>query len=410
MSSTHQEPKYKLGAFGFLILYQAVLIGSIQTVPILTPWISEELPALEGLIGLFVSWVVLSALLCSGLIIVMLRRVEAVRGALISLMTVILGLAVLIISEGIFGFLIAGFLLGLSYSALNPIGSQIVSSMGEPRRSNFLFSIKQSSVSIGAGTAGLLLPPLAALTSWHISLGSIIVLALLVIAFGILMRPSVTPVSRVTNYPLRLADLLPLSGFLLFVRNPEGKRLAFASMTFALAQYGIMAVYVVWASGSLKLDAGMAGLLFFVVMMAGIFGRVFWGYVADFVNPSRVLVLQLASASLCSLFMAIAPTGVDIVLLFGFSGILGFVAMSWSGILLSEVARVGSSMGDPRQGIIDMTSGVQVLFYIGGLIGPSLLSIVYLNTGSFSLGYIIISMLFVISIWFYCGKPNVETQ
>ncbi|MDB4022080.1 hypothetical protein N8348_02590 [Litorivicinus sp.] len=171
-----------------------------------------------------------------------------------------------------------------------------------------------------------------------------------------------------------------------------------------------MEVYVVWASGSLKLDAGMAGLLFFVVMMAGIFGRVFWGYVADFVNPSRVLVLQLASASLCSLFMTIAPIGVDIVLLFGFSGILGFVAMSWSGILLSEVARVGSSMGDPRQGIIDMTSGVQVLFYIGGLIGPSLLSIVYLSTGSFSLGYIISSMLFVISIWFYCGKPNVEMQ
>lgn len=396
---------YGLSAFGFLILYQATVVGSVQTIPVLTPWIAQSLPSLQGLIGLFVSWVILAALLCSGFVAAMLRHFEAVRAGLMSAVVMALGLVTITFSESFISFVAAGFCIGLAYAVVNPVGSQIVAGLGQDGRNNVLFSIKQSSVSIGAGSVGLLLPWAAQWLGWHLAIGFMVLVSTVVVGIGWVVRPrSVTVTFERPRVGLR--DLIPLSAVVAFIRHPEGKRLAFASMTFALTQYGTMAVYVVWLWGSLQIDPETAGQLFFVAMAGGICGRLFWGYWADLRKPAQVLKLQMGAGVVCALVMAALPQGTPMIWLWVFSALLGFIPMSWSGILLSEVTRAGKVADDPRKGIIAMTSGVVVLFYMGGLTGPAILSAVYLLTGSFRLGFVIFSILFAISLWLYCRRTG----
>ena len=394
---------YGLSAFGFLILYQASVVGSVQTIPVLTPWIAQSLPALQGMIGFFVSWVILAALLCSGFVAVALHRAEAVRAGFVSIVVMAGGLAAITFSESFLSFVFAGFCIGLSYAVVNPVGSQIVAGLGKDGRNNVLFSIKQSSVSIGAGGAGLLLPPAADWLGWHWAIGFMVVVTTVIAWFGWLARPRDVTI-KFNRARISLRDLIPFSAVVAFVKHPEGKRLAFASMTLSLTQYGTMAVYVVWLWGSLHVEAEVAGQMFFVAMMGGIAGRLFWGYLADLSQPARILKLQMTTGAVGALAMAFMPSTIEHVWLWIFSAVLGFVPMSWSGILLSEVTRAGKSASDARQGIITMTSGVVVLFYMGGLTGPAIMSAVYLLTESFRLGFAIFAVLFVVSLLLYSRR------
>lgn len=388
--------QYGFGAFGFLMGYQAAVVGSVQTIPVLTPWIAQSLPALQGLIGFFVSWVILSALMCAGAVAAILRQSEAVRAGAISLAVMAFGLSLITFSETFVSFAVAGLCIGVGYAVVNPVGSQIVAGLGQQSRNNVLFSIKQSSVSIGAGGVGLLLPWVADWAGWHAAVGCMVLVSITLVAIGWQVKPALHA-SLAGRPRLSLRDLIPISAIKPFVAHPEGKPLAFASMTLSLTQYGTMAIYVVWLWGSLDVAPETAGQMFFVAMAGAILGRLVWGYLADLSRPAVILQMQMLTGAMSALIMAWLPSDIWHGWLWLFSAFLGFVPMSWSGILLSEVTRAGMQTKDPRAGIIAMTSGVVVLFYLGGLTGPALLSLVYLTFGSYSPGFVLFAGLFLTS-------------
>lgn len=332
---------------------------------------------------------------------VLLKRIGAITGAILSLWLLAIGITGLIFIKEITLFLLAGFFIGLAYSLVTPVGSQIISDLGDTRRSNFLFSIKQSSVSIGAGGAGLALPFLSNHFGWHLALTSILFLVVAMLLTGYSIKSGEPKSINVRNEHFSYRELLPISGLFVFLRHPLGKRLALASLVFALGQYGIMAIFVVWVWDQLDLGASLATQLFLVVMSFGIFGRVFWGYIADKIGAKSVLTLQLLFSCLCCIFMGLLPKHPNLILLLLFSASLGFIAMSWSGLLLSEVTRAGNMQKNRSMGVIEMTAGVQILFYAGGLLGPSLLSSSYILTGSFQSGHFLIAALFGVSLVAY---------
>jgi hypothetical protein len=59
--------------------------------------------------------------------------------------------------------------------------------------------------------------------------------------------------------------------------------------------------------------------------------------------------------------------------------------MSWSGALLSEVAQIGAARSG-SEGTLRVTAGSMVFGYLGGLLGPALLSLSAALTDSYAGG------------------------
>ena len=54
--------------------------------------------------------------------------------------------------------------------------------------------------------------------------------------------------------------------------------------------------------------------------------------------------------------------------------VLGLGPMGWSGLLLAEIARIGNQTGG-LSGVVTATSVNMIFAYMGGLLGPALLSL-----------------------------------
>lgn len=103
-------------------------------------------------------------------------------------------------------------------------------------------------------------------------------------------------------------------------------------------------------------------------VLAGVAGRLGWGFVADRVAAPRLLLLGIAllmavAAGLMSLFTAAWPVGAIAAVVI----LLGATASGWNGVFLAEIIH------DVRPAEVGLaTSGSMMFAYMGTVLGPSL--------------------------------------
>jgi MFS family permease len=280
-------------------------------------------------------------------------------------------LALLIAASGYWpALVVAALLLGIGYGPTPPAGSRILAASAPPRHRTLIFSIKQAGAPAGGALAGLIVAPVAARFGWQLAL-------LLTIVAGSLSAAAISPLrammdtERDRSRSIHPRAILNYRNFLVPLAAVRGDVLLISitalAMSFSLVQGTLFSFSVTYLTRR-GLSLERAGLAYACLQAAGVFARVFLGWLADRTGrPAHNLTAQayVAAATVCA--YAYMPLDASFALIAAIATACGFFAASWNGIYMAEVARLS-----PPEQISDATAGSGMFTFMGYVAGPSL--------------------------------------
>jgi MFS family permease len=292
--------------------------------------------------------------------------------------------------------LVAG-LVSMGATVSTPASSQILARYAPARWAPLVFSVKQAGVPLGVALAAFLAPILTTWVGWR---GASLILAAtaLVIAFALEPCRQEFDKDRKPRHPLTLSSARET--FLAVLDRPGLRMLA----TTAFAFIGLQAVYtnftVVYLAQELGYGLEEAGASLAVATLVAAPGRIVWGWVSSvFISP-RILLVGLAVG------MSIGAVGMGFYdRTWGHLAVMlpliciSATALSWHGVLLSEVARQS-----PPSEVGRLTGGVLAFGTAGQIAFPLLFWLGYL-LGDYRGAYIIIAVPAVFAALFLLRAP-----
>jgi predicted MFS family arabinose efflux permease len=136
-------------------------------------------------------------------------------------------------------------------------------------------------------------------------------------------------------------------------------------------------------------SVSVAGGALSVAMVAGIFGRLFWGVLADYgFSPRTVLGLLGIMMAVCAALITLIDAGWPIGLIYVLAFLFGASAVGWNGVYLAEVARIApAGLAGPATGASLATTYTGVVFL------PSIFWLTHAITHSYMPGFIFVGLL-----------------
>jgi predicted MFS family arabinose efflux permease len=343
---------------------QCVVSMLSMTPPVMANQIALSLGLSPQIAGIYVGLVYAGAILSSSFSASLITRLGPLRTSFVCVVTGGAGLALLAVPH-LTASLLATAIIGLSYGPLTPASSHVLARYRSGAGMAFMVSVRQTSVPMGGVLAGFVAPPLVLGLGWN---AACVVIGGVTAALGAVLWISL---SIVRNEP---PDKPHGHGASLFepvrfiFRSPGLTSLAASSVVYAAMQLVLSSFLVVYLTSAAGLDLVLAGVLLSASQLAGVAGRLGWGFVADRVASPRLLLLGIAllmaiAAGLMSLFTAAWPVGAIAAVVI----LLGATASGWNGVFLAEIIR---DVSPAEVGLA--TSGSLMFTYLGIVLGPSL--------------------------------------
>lgn len=343
---------------------QCVVSMLSMTPPVMASQIAHSLGLSPKITGVYVGLVYAGAILSSSYSASLITRLGPLRTSCICVVTAGAGLALLSIPH-LAASLLATAIIGLSYGPLTPASSHVLARYRSGPGMAFLVSVRQTSVPMGGVLAGFVAPPLLLGLGWNsacVFIGGTIAVLGAVVWIGVSVVRNELPDEPHGHS----ASLFEPVRFIF--RSPGLASLATSSVFYAAMQLVLSSFLVVYLTSAAHLDLVVAGALLSASQLAGVMGRLGWGYVADRVASPRLLLLGIAllmavAAALMSLFTAAWPVGAIAAVVI----LLGATASGWNGVFLAEIIR------DVRPAEVGLaTAGSMMFAYMGTVLGPSL--------------------------------------
>ncbi|MDP1878362.1 MAG: MFS transporter [Actinomycetota bacterium] len=323
------------GIFASVLVLAAgsfTIIGASANAPL----ISQSLNLSEVGVGAIASVAYLGALVTAPMSGRLTDRSGPAPVILVGLLSLALGsvLAGLSWTAAVFylGILVAGF----GYGAVNP-ATTVLANPATARRRGLVMSIKQSGVPVGGIVAGAVLPTLGLALGWRwaFALTSAVCLA---IGLGIFVRGGY---QAQTTKPQGVAHLSHRR-----MRLPYGLVFGLIIAGIQVSLFAFTAIYLVQARG---FSASAAGLGVSTLLLGGLIGRPFWGWLSDLVTRHRLMVLEGIGLLGAAFIVALALVPDELVL--ATLVLLGVCSVGWNGVYIAVVAEstepgsVGRSTG-----------------------------------------------------------------
>jgi predicted MFS family arabinose efflux permease len=343
---------------------QCVVSMLSMTPPVMASQIALSLGLSPQIAGVYVGLVYAGAILSSSFSASLITWLGPLRTSFACVVTGGAGLALLAVPH-IAASLFATAIIGLSYGPLTPASSHVLARYRSGAGIAFLVSVRQTSVPMGGVLAGLVAPPLVLGLGWN---AACVAIGGITAALGAAVWVAV---SIVRNEPPDKAHGHSASLFepVRFIfRRPGLASLATSSVVYAAMQLVLSSFLVVYLTSAAGMNLLLAGALLSVSQLAGVVGRLGWGFVADRVPSPRLLLLGIAllmavAAGLMSLFTEAWPVAAIAAVVI----LLGATASGWNGVFLAEIMR------DVRPAEVGLaTSGSLMFTYLGIVLGPSL--------------------------------------
>jgi MFS family permease len=343
---------------------QCVVSMLSMTPPVMASQIAHSLGLSPKITGVYVGLVYAGAILSSSYSASLITRLGPLRTSCICVVTAGAGLALLSIPH-LAASLLATAIIGLSYGPLTPASSHVLARYRSGAGMAFLVSVRQTSVPMGGVLAGFVAPPLLLGLGWN---SACVLIGGATAVLGAIVWIGVSVVrNELPDEPHgHSASLLEPVRFIF--RSPGLASLATSSVFYAAMQLVLSSFLVVYLTSAAHLDLVIAGALLSASQLAGVAGRLGWGYVADRVASPRLLLLGIAllmavAAALMSLFTAAWPVGAIAAVVI----LLGATASGWNGVFLAEIIR---DVRPAEAGLA--TAGSMMFAYMGTVLGPSL--------------------------------------
>jgi len=343
---------------------QCVLSMLSMTPPVMASHIASSLGLSPKIAGVYVGLVYAGAILSSSFSASLITRLGPLRTSCVCVMTGGAGLALLAIPH-LPVSLLATAIIGLSYGPLTPASSHVLARYRLGAGMAFLVSVRQTSVPMGGVLAGIVAPPLVLGLGWNAACASGGVVTGLI---GAAIWGFVPVVRNELPHEPHGHSTSIFEPVRFIFRSPGLASLATSSVGYAAMQLVLSSFLVVYLTSVASLDLVLAGAVLSASQLAGVAGRLGWGFVADRVAAPRLLLLGIAllmavAAGLMSLFTSAWPLGAiaAVVILFGAT------ASGWNGVVLAEIMR------DVRPAEVGLaTAGSMMFAYTGTVLGPSL--------------------------------------
>jgi MFS family permease len=318
-----------------------------------------------------------------------LARLGPVRMLQVGALLAVSGL--LVAASGRWPLLVlAAIVMGIGYGPSPPAGSRILAATAPPRHRTLIFSIKQAGAPAGGAFAGLILAPAAAAWGWTTAL-------LIAVAIGLVAAAIIAPAreqldtERDPGAAIRPSVLLNprrvSAPFVMLKASPALLSVTALAFSFAIVQGSLFSFSVTYLVTARHLPLTTAGLIYACMQFAGVFARIFLGWLADRTGrPSHNLTAQAFIAALMVAAYSALPDSPPVLVAAVLSGATGFFAVSWNGIYMAEVARLSA----PDK-VAEVTASSAVVLFLGYVSGPSIFSVMVTYSGGYQLPFIAVS-------------------
>lgn len=271
---------------------------------------------------------------------------------------------------------------GLPNSGCNPATNLLIADNVDQGQRGLITGIKQSGVQIAAFVAGLVLPTVAAVWSWRVAV--LLLVAMPLGAFGAMTRR--------TSKPHDDADLpSPGDGEI-----PVAVRwLAVYGLISGIATNSVFVYIALFAEEDQLWSPRTAGLLLSAVGLLGVISRIGWPQLSERRlghGPTLRILSGLSLVSSIILAMA-ALNGVPAWLLVVAAVLLGAGSIAWNAVGMLAVMDL-SPKGTVGRG----TGAVLLGFLLGTALGPPLLGLSVDLLGSYTPGWIGVTILHAVTI------------
>jgi MFS family permease len=362
------------------LVIQAMVAMALLSLPVVAPVVAQTLQVSPALVGLYVSVTYAGAMVATLMGGATVARMGAIRVSQWGLFLCALGLLLCAV-PWLPSMVLGAVLIGLGYGPITPASSHLLARTTPAHQMSLVFSIKQTGVPLGSMLAGAVVPPLALLGNWQLSLVTVAVVCLLCAWVSQSLRAELDS-DRQSDVRIRWGSLIePIR---LVVAHRALLIMASCSFMFSMVQLSLTTYLVTFLHDDLAYGLVAAGLALSVTQLGGIGGRVVWGYVADRWLGARRMLLLLASmmalGALASAFLTTdTPQAVVIVILVGF----GASAIGWNGVYLAEVARRAPP------GMASMATGGTLAFtFLGVVVGPPMFGALSGLFGTYRAGFV----------------------
>lgn len=358
---------------------QSMVSMALLTLPVMAPAVARELGVSTTLTGVYVALTYLAAMLASLASGAAVARLGAIRISQIGLLLCALGL-VLCTVPALPAVALGALLIGLGYGPVTPASSHLLARTTPLHRMSLVFSVKQTGVPLGGMLAGALVPGSLLLVGWQ---GALLGVAALSLACAWLAQPlrERLDADRDPRRPLALGQLAQPVRLVLSQRALS--LLALCSFFFSAIQVSLTTYLVTYLHEDLGFALVAAGLAMSVSQLAGVAGRIAWGWVADrFLGARRTLILLALLMVLGCLATAALSAAWSTGVLLAALALFGASAIGWNGVYLAEVARQAPA------GMASMaTGGTLAITFLGVVLGPAAFGALSGAAGSYRAGY-----------------------
>lgn len=374
------------------LLIQAAASASAIAPAVAAPALLARNGAGPTAVGLYVAAVYGAAMFSSQFGAVLGKRWGPIRTSQVALLLGAVG--VMLVAVPHLGVALVGALLiGAGYGPITPASSEILARTTPPERYAIVFSIKQTGVPVGGVVAGLMVPGITDAAGPVWAMAAIAALCVLGAVLGQSLRG---PLDRLRD---ATAPLPSLARIMTPIRFVVGHRslftLAMCSLVFSAVQVCVTSYTVTFLTHDLRWTLVAAGAALAVAQVAGVTGRVLWGWLADRHADARRVLIVLALAMMASgLLMAAldASTGQATVMVL--LAVYGATAVGWNGVYLATIARVV-----PVERTAAATSGSLFFTYFGVVLGPPAFGAVGERVADFGLAYALLALPLAWSVW-----------
>ena len=362
------------------LVIQAMVAMALLTLPVMAPVVAQALQVSPALVGLYVSVTYAGAMVATLMGGVTVARMGAIRVSQWGLVLCALGLLLCAV-PWLPAMVLGAVLIGLGYGPITPASSHLLARTTPKHQMSLVFSIKQTGVPLGSMLAGAVVPTLALLINWQLSMVTVAGLCLLCAWVSQGLRVELDS-DRQSSAAIHWSSLIqPIR---LVVAHRALLTMASCSFMFSMIQLSLTTYLVTFLHDDLSYGLVAAGLALSVTQLGGIGGRVVWGYVADRWLGARGMLLLLASmmalGALASAFLTSeTPQSVVVLILVAF----GASAIGWNGVYLAEVARRAPP------GLASMATGGSLAFtFLGVVLGPPMFGALSGMFGTYRAGFV----------------------
>ena len=303
------------------------------------------------------------------------HRFGACRMSQICLLFSVAG-SLLISASSVPLFACGSAMIGIALALTNTTGAHLLARFTDPQRRNLVFSINKTGVPLGGVLAGLIGPGIAAVAGWH---WAPLVPAAIALLLVLAIQPMRTRLDddRTSTFRVEHAGF---GGLALIFKTDRLRWLTIGGLGLEVAQLAFIAYLVTALNQELGFSLLAAGYVLSAAQVAGVFGRLFWGWAADRIGDGLALLVALSLWSVLT-FGAISLASIDgppfgVGTLFVLTAI---AVMGWFGVYLAEVARLS-----PPGMVATVTGANLAVITIAAFGGPSLFALFYTLTNSYT--------------------------